>query len=86
MLFRSVIPFGSMDANIPLSMGIPGVGLFGGGSRGNGHSLDEWYDPTDAHLGMRRTLLLLLALAGLEGVSRPLLPRRVPKSNFGFVR
>lgn len=78
------IPFGSMDANIPLSMGIPGVGLFGGGARGNGHSLDEWYDPTNAHLGMQRTLLLVLAMAGLKGVSEPLLPKRLGKGPFDY--
>ena len=81
----NVIPYGSMDANIPLSMGIPGVGIFGGGARGNGHSLDEWYDPTDAHLGMQRTLLLLFAMVGLHGVSAPLLPKRIGKNDFDYV-
>ena len=34
------------------------------------------YKPTDAHLGPQNALLTILTLAGLAGVSDPVLPRR----------
>ncbi len=53
----------STDANIPLSRGIPAITVGGGGTGGNAHTLDEWYDPTDRELALRRILLLLLTTA-----------------------
>ena len=56
----------STDANIPLGVGIPAVAL-GGGGRGSGsHTLSEWYDPTGRELGLKRLLLISLALAGVQ--------------------
>ncbi|HXZ12961.1 MAG TPA: M20/M25/M40 family metallo-hydrolase [Candidatus Sulfotelmatobacter sp.] len=56
----------STDANIPLSLGIPAVAL-GGGGRGSGsHTLSEWYDPTGREQGLKRLLLISLALAGVQ--------------------
>ena len=40
----------STDANYPISIGIPAITLGAGGEAGGAHSLDEWFDPTDAHL------------------------------------
>jgi tripeptide aminopeptidase len=54
----------STDANIPISLGIPAVTIDGGGKGGAAHSLDEWYDTTDSHLGTQWALLLTLTLAG----------------------
>jgi tripeptide aminopeptidase len=34
----------STDANIPMSLGIPGITIDGGGSGGGAHSNREWYD------------------------------------------
>jgi len=53
----------STDANIPLSRGIPAVSLGAGGEGGGIHTRAEWYDPRGRELGLRRILLLLLALA-----------------------
>jgi tripeptide aminopeptidase len=52
----------STDANIPLSLGVPAVSLGAGGEGGGIHTRAEWYDARGRELGMRRILLLLLAL------------------------
>ncbi|HEY1809031.1 MAG TPA: M20/M25/M40 family metallo-hydrolase [Acidobacteriaceae bacterium] len=54
----------STDANIPLSLGVPAVSIGGGGEGGGIHTWGEWYDARGRDLGLRRILLLLLALAG----------------------
>jgi tripeptide aminopeptidase len=55
----------STDANVPISLGIPAVRLGGGGVGGGEHSLDEWWLNRNGHLAIQRTLLLVLAEAGL---------------------
>lgn len=40
----------STDANLPISIGVPALTLGAGGNGGGYHSLDEWFDPTNAHL------------------------------------
>lgn len=62
----------STNQNIPVSMGIPAVVVGAGGKSGAHHSLDEWYEPKNAHKGAQKVLLMLFALAGLEGVCEPL--------------
>jgi len=69
----------STDSNLAMSLGIPAVTIGGGGEGGNWHSLNEWYKPTDAYLGPQNVLLTLLLLAGMEGVSAPLLPHRAAR-------
>ncbi len=64
----------STDSNIPIFLGVPALTLGGGGSSGNGHSLDEWFNPTDAYLGPQRVFLTVLGLVGVDGVTEPLLP------------
>ena len=66
----------SSDANVAMSLGVPAVTIGGGGKGGNWHSLNEWYENKDAYLGPQHALLLLLVLAGLEGVSDPMLTAR----------
>jgi len=56
----------STDANIPLSLGREAVAIGGGGSGGGAHTLQEWFDATGRDLGLRRILLLVLALAGVR--------------------
>jgi tripeptide aminopeptidase len=53
----------STDANIPLSLGVPAVGLGAGGEGGGIHTRAEWYDAKGRAMGLRRILLLLMALA-----------------------
>jgi tripeptide aminopeptidase len=55
----------STDANIPLSMGIEAISIGAGGNGGGAHSLQEWYEPTDRELGLKRVLLTLLGVSGL---------------------
>ncbi|NOY00968.1 MAG: M20/M25/M40 family metallo-hydrolase, partial [Verrucomicrobia bacterium] len=54
------LKMGSTDSNIPISMGIPAITVGGGGKSGDTHSPSEWYNPTDAHLGLQRILLLVM--------------------------
>ncbi len=63
---RSRLERSSTDANIPLSMGIPAIALGSGGHGGAAHSLDEWYEPAGREAGLKRILLTLLAVAGVE--------------------
>jgi acetylornithine deacetylase/succinyl-diaminopimelate desuccinylase-like protein len=57
---------GSTDANVPMSLGIPAIAIGAGGSSGNIHTPDEWFDPTNRHIGLQRLLVLVATLAGLE--------------------
>jgi acetylornithine deacetylase/succinyl-diaminopimelate desuccinylase-like protein len=56
----------STDANIPLSLGREAIAIGGGGTGGGAHTLQEWFDCTGRDLGLRRILLLILALAALK--------------------
>ena len=67
-------PASSTDANLPISLGIPALRLGGGGAEGNNHSLDEWYDPAGSYLGPQKIFLTALGLAGIDGLTSPLLP------------
>ncbi len=55
----------STDANIPLSLGREAIAIGAGGSGGGAHTVHEWYDPAGRDLGLKRLLLLALALAGV---------------------
>lgn len=65
----------STDSNVPISLGIPAVTLGGGGVCGGVHTLEEWFDPTDAHLGIQQILLTTLGLTGLKKVTPSILTR-----------
>ena len=67
---------GSTDANVPMGLGIPSITASGGGIADKAHSLDEWYEPVNSWLGPQGLLLTSLALAGIEGGPKPLLPRK----------
>jgi acetylornithine deacetylase/succinyl-diaminopimelate desuccinylase-like protein len=64
---RTDIRLGSTDANIPLSLGIPAVSLGAGGEGGGAHTRAEWYSATNRELGLRRVLLLTLAMLDWAG-------------------
>jgi tripeptide aminopeptidase len=53
---------GSTDANWPLSLRVPAVSLGAGGESGGAHTLAEWYSPKDRETGLKRVLLLTLAM------------------------
>jgi tripeptide aminopeptidase len=63
---RSTIERSSTDANIPLSLGIPAISLGAGGHAGGAHTLEEWYNPAGRELGLKRLLLTILGVAGVE--------------------
>jgi acetylornithine deacetylase/succinyl-diaminopimelate desuccinylase-like protein len=53
---------GSTDANIPLSLGIPALSMGAGGEGGGAHTMAEWYSAQDREAGLKRVLLLTLAM------------------------
>ena len=69
----------STDSNLPISLGVPAITLSCSGQGGGSHSLGEWYAPVNNTLGVQNILLLSLALAGIEGVSEPVLEKRAPR-------
>ena len=68
---RTEIRLASTDANIPLSLGIEALSIGAGGDGGGVHTYAEWYDAHNRELGLRRVLLLLLALAGPGEAGKP---------------
>ena len=54
---------GSTDANIPIALGIPALSMGAGGDGGGAHTLAEWYSDKDREIGLRRILLVTLAMA-----------------------
>ncbi len=55
----------STDSNIPISLGIPAITLGVGGISSNCHSLTEWYESAGRELGLKRLLMVTVALAGV---------------------
>lgn len=56
----------STDANVPLARGVPAVAIGAGGRGGGAHTLAEWYDDTNASVGLERVLRLVLTLASTK--------------------
>ncbi len=54
----------STDANIPLALGVPALSMGAGGEGGGAHTLAEWYSARDRETGLKRVLLLVLAMTG----------------------
>jgi tripeptide aminopeptidase len=65
----------STDSNLPISLGIPAITMGGGGKEDNNHSPSEWFDPTNAYMGPQRIFLTILGLTGIDGITKPLLPK-----------
>jgi acetylornithine deacetylase/succinyl-diaminopimelate desuccinylase-like protein len=59
---NSDLRLGSTDANIPLSLGIPALSMGAGGEGGGAHTLAEWYSAKNRETGLRRVILLTLAM------------------------
>lgn len=68
-----LVPGGCTNTNMPIKLGIPAVTLGRGGKEGGIHSLSEWFDPSGVYRSPQKSFLLLLALAGLPGVTKPLI-------------
>ena len=56
----------STDANIPLSLSREAIAVGGGGTGGGAHTLQEWFDCSGRELSLKRILLTILALAGVD--------------------
>lgn len=69
----------STDSNLPISLGVPAITMSSSGQAGGSHSLGEWYAPVNNTLGVQNMLLLSLALAGVEGLTEPVLEKRPPR-------
>ncbi len=63
---KSIPRLASTDANIPLSLGKEAITIGSGGDGGGAHTLREWFDCTHRDLGLKRILLALLALTGVQ--------------------
>ena len=59
---KTELRLGSTDANIPLSLGIPALSMGAGGEGSGAHTLAEWYSDRDRETGLKRVLLLTLAM------------------------
>ena len=73
---KTLLSGASTDANVPMALGIPAIIIGGGGKTGGFHALSEWIDVTDAWKGAQISLVTVLGLVGVDGVSAPLLPVR----------
>lgn len=60
---RTDLRLGSTDANIPIARGVPALSLGAGGQGGGAHTVAEWYVDKDREIGLRRIMLLTLAIA-----------------------
>lgn len=56
----------STDANVPLALQIEATTIGAGGDGGGAHTLREWFDCSNRDLGLKRILLVLLALTGVH--------------------
>ena len=59
---KTTVRLGSTDANVPISLHVPSVSVGAGGDGGGAHTLAEWYSAKDRELGLKRALLLTLAM------------------------
>lgn len=65
----------STDANAPVSMGIPATCLSSGGAQYKCHTVNEYFDKVDIHLGPQLLILTAVGLAGCDGF-KAILPKR----------
>ena len=63
---KSIPRLASTDANVPLALGREATTIGSGGDGGGAHTLREWYDCTNRDLGLKRILLTVLALTGVD--------------------
>ena len=59
---RTDLRLGSTDANLPLALGVPALSMGAGGDGGAAHTRAEWYSGVNRTLGLKRVLLLTLAV------------------------
>ena len=59
---KTMARLGSTDANVPLSLDVPALSIGAGGDGGGAHTQAEWYSAKNRDLGLKRVLLLTLAM------------------------
>ena len=64
---KTTTRLGSTDANVPLSLNIPALSVGAGGDGGGAHTMGEWYSSKERDLGLKRVLLLTLAMVDWAG-------------------
>ena len=68
--FAPVHGASSTDANIPISLGVAGISIDGGGRDDGAHSLGEWYeDGPNGFVGPQWAALIVARLAGLTAAT-----------------
>ena len=72
--------------NIPLSLGVPALSIGAGGEGGGAHTQGEWYSAKDRETGLRRVLLLTLAMLDGHRNNRARQPLRLLHSAHAFLR
>ncbi|MET3178121.1 UNVERIFIED_ORG: acetylornithine deacetylase/succinyl-diaminopimelate desuccinylase-like protein [Variovorax guangxiensis] len=77
---KTLLRGGSTDANVPISLGVPAIIVGGGGKASGFHSLNESIDMTDAWKGAQNSLVTVLGLVGVQGVSPALLTKRTART------
>ena len=63
---KSLARLASTDANVPLALGKEATTIGAGGDGGSAHTLREWFDCANRDLGLKRILLTLLTLTGVN--------------------
>lgn len=63
---------GCTNANMAIALRIPAVTLGRGGEEFGTHTLGEWFNPKGVHVCEQKSIRLILALAGLTGITEPL--------------
>lgn len=63
---KSIPRLASTDANVPLALGREATTIGSGGDGGGAHTLREWFDCSNRDLGLKRILLAVLALTGVD--------------------
>ena len=65
--FVPITTASSTDASVPISLGVPGISIDGGGRGEGAHSLNEWYeDGPNGWLGPQWAALIVARLAGVN--------------------
>jgi acetylornithine deacetylase/succinyl-diaminopimelate desuccinylase-like protein len=63
---KSIARLASTDANVPLALGKEATTIGAGGDGGSAHTIREWFDCSNRDLGLKRILLMLLTLTGVN--------------------
>lgn len=66
------MPGGSTNANMAIGKGIPAVCFGRGGEEYGQHTLQEWFNPKGVEACEQKSILMLLAIAGLDNRVKPL--------------